>query len=89
MITECEHTFSTPHADCIHTGSAGLNTAFHDSGDATWTDPGGVPTISGVGLFSGLVPVDIAVPDRFGHHVESSSDVIKTLPERIRRHGPG
>jgi hypothetical protein len=63
-------------ADCIHTGSAGLNGAGHERGDVTWTDSGGMLTISGVALVNGEFPVTITVPDQYGHYVLPSDSVI-------------
>jgi hypothetical protein len=42
----------------------------------TWTDSGGLLTISGVALIDGLFPVTIKVPDTYGHVVWPSDTVI-------------
>jgi hypothetical protein len=67
-------------SDCIHTGSLlghpGLNGAGHERGDVTWTDSGGMLTITGVSLVGGMFPVTITVPDSYGHYTLASDDVI-------------
>jgi hypothetical protein len=67
-------------ADCVHTGSAGLNTAGHSRGDVTWTDDGTNLTILGVRALGGAVPVTIIVPDTYGHYVRASASVILVPP---------
>jgi hypothetical protein len=66
-------------ADCIHTGSAGLNGAGHQQGDVTWTDSGGKLTISGVALVDAQFPVTVVVPDRYGHYVGASDSFIQNF----------
>jgi hypothetical protein len=66
-------------ADCIHTGSAGLNGAGHQRGDVTWTDSGGKLTISGVALVDAQFPVTVVVPDRYGHYVGASDSFIQNF----------
>src|SRR5260221_927998 len=63
-------------ADCIHTGSFGLNGAGHEQGDVTWTDSGGKLTITGVGLIGGQFPVTLVVPDRYSHYVRPSDSLV-------------
>jgi hypothetical protein len=63
--------------DCIHTGSAGLNGAAHESGDVRWTDAGGQLTITGVKLVGGVFPVTVVVKDRIGHYVGPSDSFIR------------
>jgi len=56
---------------CIHTGSAGRNSAFPEAGDVRWTDDGTNLTITDlvVKLRTGAqVPVTITVPDTNGHY---------------------
>jgi hypothetical protein len=64
-------------ADCIHTGSAGLNGAGHQRGDVKWTDSGGKLTISGVALVDAQFPVTVVVSDRYGHYVGPSDSFIQ------------
>lgn len=64
-------------ADCIHTGSAGLNGAGHQRGDVKWTDSGGKLTISGVALVDAQFPVIVVVSDRYGHYVGPSDSFIQ------------
>lgn len=69
--------------DCIHTGSAGLNTASHSSGDVTWRDDGTSLWITGVGAIGGLVPVTIKTPDVYGHYVQATDSTILVPPNPI------
>jgi PKD repeat protein len=78
-----DHTGDYTMADCIHTGSAGLNAAAHSKGDVTWSDAGGLLTIDGVRAIGGLVPVTIVVPDTYGHYVFNTDDIIKVPPNPI------
>ena len=64
-------------ADCIHTGSFGLNGAGHEQGDVTWTDSGGKLTITGVGLIGGQFPVTVVVPDSYNHYVGPSDSFVQ------------
>src|SRR6266568_6069760 len=67
-------------ADCIHTGSAGLNEAGHQRGDVTWRDSaGGKLTIIGVALVNAQFPVTVVVPDRYGHYVGASDSFIQNF----------
>jgi hypothetical protein len=66
-------------SDCIHTGSAGLNGAGNEQGDVTWTDAGGMLTITGVALVDGMFPVTIVVPDTYGHYVGASDSFIQNF----------
>jgi hypothetical protein len=70
-------------ADCIHTGSAGLNAAAHSAGDVTWSDDGTNLWIIGVGAIGGLVPVTIKVPDTYGHYVKPTDSIILVPPNPI------
>jgi hypothetical protein len=71
-------------ADCIHTGSFGLNGAAHSKGDITsWSDDGTNLTINGVQAIGGAVPVTISVPDTYGHYVRSSDSTILVPPNPI------
>jgi hypothetical protein len=63
-------------SDCIHSGPGGPNGAGHQRGDVTWTDDGTTLTIDGVALVNGMFPVTVMVPDRYGHYVRPSDDVI-------------
>lgn len=75
-----DHTGDYAGSDCIHTGSLlghpGLNGAGNQRGDVTWTDSGGMLTITGVSLVGGMFPVSITVPDGYGHYTLASDDVI-------------
>lgn len=66
-------------ADCIHSGPGGPNGAGHQQGDVDWTDntTTGQLTITGVKLVDAQFPVTIVVPDRYGHYVLASDDVIQ------------
>jgi hypothetical protein len=77
------HTGDYTMADCIHTGSAGLNAASHSAGNVTRTDDGTNLWISGVGAIGGLVPLTIKVPDRYGHYVEATDSIILVPPNPI------
>jgi hypothetical protein len=77
------HTGDYEMTDCIHTGSAGLNTASHSSGDVTWTDDGTNLSITGVRAIGGLVPVTIKTPDTYGHYVRSTNSIILVPPNPI------
>ena len=49
-------------ADCIHTGSAGVNGASHDAGNLNWAWVGpGQLELSGVNMLGGLETVDLTV----------------------------
>jgi hypothetical protein len=63
--------------DCVHTGSAGLNGAAHESGDVQWTNAAGQLTITGVRLVGGLFPVTVVVKDRIGHYVGPSDSFVQ------------
>jgi len=71
-----DHTGDYAGADCIHTGSGGLNGAGHQRGDVTWTDANGTLTIEGVALVNNMFPVTIKVRDTYGHYTAPSDDVI-------------
>jgi hypothetical protein len=68
-------------SDCLH-GAA----AFPDSGDVTWADTGTELVISGLSLAggSGVLPSTITVPDTYGHHLLTFSQLFgipfPTLP---------
>jgi hypothetical protein len=66
-------------ADCVHTGSLGLNTAAHSAGDVRWTSDGTNLTITGMNLIGGALPVILVVPAQYGHYVEDSDAVINVL----------
>lgn len=70
-------------ADCVHTGSAGLNAAAHSSGDVSWNDDGTNLWISGVRAMGGLVPVTITVPNGYGHYVRPTNATILVPPNPI------
>lgn len=53
--------------DCVHHVPPAPNEAVHNAGSANWTDSGGVLTIEGVA--TALGPVDVTVPDTYGHYV--------------------
>jgi hypothetical protein len=56
---------------CVHTGSAGLDSAFAQAGDVSWSDDGTNLTISHLVLelrTGAQVPVTITVPDAVGHY---------------------
>jgi hypothetical protein len=78
-----DHTGDYTMADCIHTGSAGLNAAAHSKGDVTWSDANGWLTIHGVEAIGGLVPVTIVVPDTYGHYVFDTDAIIQVPPNPI------
>jgi hypothetical protein len=70
-------------ADCVHTGSLGLNAADHSAGDVSWTSDGTNLTITGMNLIGGALPVIIVVPARYGHYVEDSDAVIDVLQPNL------
>lgn len=55
--------------DCGH--GYGDNSAFHDSGDVTWSSDGSTITIQGAAIFGNTVPITITVPARYGHYSEA------------------
>jgi hypothetical protein len=71
-----DHTGDYAGSDCIHSGRLGPNGAGHQRGDVTWSDSDGTLTITGVSLVNGQFPVTILVPDKYGHYVLASDDVI-------------
>lgn len=60
-------------ADCGH--GYGDNSAFHDSGDVTWTSDGTTLTITGVAIFGNAVPITITVPAPYGHYKQTFAQV--------------
>jgi len=65
-------------SDCGHGANGG---AVHDSGTATWTETGGVITITGVTLNGlGGFPTTITVPWNVGHYSYTGVGAVLTLP---------
>lgn len=64
---------------CIHQGADGVNSAYPQAGDVSWTDNGTDLTITGivVKLRTGKqVPVTLKVPDSLGHYSGPTSDYL-------------
>lgn len=69
---DCAHLFPTPN---------GLTSgAFHDSGNVTWTESGGVITIKGVTIIGGTVRLTITVPSAYGHYQKTAAQVFYGFP---------
>jgi hypothetical protein len=64
---------------CIHTGSAGLNSAFPEAGDVSWSDNGSELIIRGLVVkfrTGGQVTLTVTVPDATGHYTGPTGEFI-------------